>query len=398
LTGLCARLRRESAIELLAPLATAIRSVARELSSDEIGKVLKDGASIPALGAVLSSTLAASSSSSSGQNGHASNGNNGGAEGDFPAILAALFSALGAVASAAMDLFAPFAVDAIAPVLQVLRARCGDTTAGIRPETLTAEVLAACLEASGSVLAAAWAEPGFQKAREDLVLLAHRLLPETALPSNVRAALHLFFASMALAAFEDFRPHLQPALSAASHSFAVAAAAGEAKSGRRAVRTGGQEELVAAITAVGAYAIAVGAHFAPHIQATLPSVCSHAQNPDAKVRTAVAESIERFGRMLGGLGEQLGPGPSQDRLFASEVARGLAMALLTLLGHQDGGASALRMALMVKEDLLQCQGFVELLGPDMVQQLSSACNGRSSDDVESSDGGDDDDEDDNEDM
>jgi len=376
LAGFASYMPNETSPDVLKRAGDAVRGICRELSSDEIAAVLHG--IVGALCSILALTMRGAASAESAE--------------EVAAVLAALVGALGAAASAAADLFVPFAVDAAFGVLQMLRARCGaDPNTGIPLQVLTPEVLSLCLDAAGSILASAWGEPAFRATREDLIALARRMLADGALPSNVRAGAHSFFGSMALASFEEFVPHLPYAVEAAVLSLHTAdSEGGAASSGRRAVRTGAHEERVAAITSLGAYAVAVDSHFAVHLQTVVPAICAQIQHPDADVRAAVADSLERIGRMLGGLAEKL-DGNSSDRVAAALMAQGLARSLRALIeGHSDG-ASALRRSLQAKEDLLECPGFVALLGQEIAAELSTAGGGKLAYDVESSLAEDDDD-------
>jgi len=372
LAALAERLPAEAEPELVQKLAQAAAALFRELSTDEAASVL--ASTVP----LLLQALPKSTEAAQG----AARGSDAAEATTTSSAVAALAVALGAAASSAADTFIAYAVPSAAVLLPLLRAMLDGSGADVG---LSPAVFAACLDAAGSVVGSAWGQAEFQPAREELAMIAHRVLTDGRMPSEVRASAHGFFGDVALACFEGFAPHLQQVVPPAVAAM-TAEDGSEVKTAtrRRAVRTDQHEERVAAIEALGAYASAVGAPFAAHCPSVLPPLCAQAQNPSAEVRVAVANTIGRVGRMLGDLAGALPEGP--DRQQASLMAQGLASALRGSLDARDlDGAAALRSGLMAKEDLADCSGFVALAGCEMAA-LATAGRGQRAEDVESSEG------------
>jgi len=307
------------------------------------------------------------------------------------AAMVAIATALGAVANTAADHFAPFAAAATTVLLQLLHAGAAEPSCSIGcPTALTPPAFAACLEAAGGAVASAWSNSSFRTAREELATLAQCALVNDQAASEVRASAHKFFACVALASFEEFSPLLvqvvPPAVSALHAADGSEVGVGVR---RRGVRTGAHEERVAAIEALGAYAVAVGHRFAAHMPLVLPAVCSQAQHANAEVRAATARSLGRIGRVLADIVAGL-PGDDSDRTAAAGLAQSLTRALCSLISERHTeDAGALRCGLQTKEDLLNCPAFIALVGSEAAA-LVAAGGGRRSDEVESSEDGDDD--------
>jgi len=155
---------------------------------------------------------------------------------------------------------------------------------------------------------------------------------------------------------------------------------------RRAVRTGAQEERVAAIEALGSYAAAVGARFGEFLPVALPAICAQAGHASPEVRAATARSLERFGRCLGDLASRLPAGLSQDRTAAAGMAQAISRAICGLVAaSQNESAAALRSSLQAREDLMDCGSFGPIAGPEAMAAMAAAgAPGQCSDDVESS--------------
>eukprot|EP00927_Polykrikos_kofoidii_P076282 TRINITY_DN7316_c0_g2_i1.p1 TRINITY_DN7316_c0_g2~~TRINITY_DN7316_c0_g2_i1.p1 ORF type:complete len:827 (-),score=145.02 TRINITY_DN7316_c0_g2_i1:445-2925(-) len=364
LRAVCERIPSEPSPELLRKAAEATAALFKELSTDDAAAVLS--IAIPSLLQALSAAQAAFAASQDPADATAA-----------AAVVAAVACALGAAASAATDRFAPYAASAAAVLLPPLRAGFGG---GVPPH-----VAAACLEAAGAVVASAWEEAEFRQVREELAMVAQQQLASVEAASEVRAGAHIFFSHVAFASFEQFAPLLAsvvpPALDAlrpADGSECVGSIS------KRAVRTGGFEERVAAVEALGAYAASVGGAFAVHLPLVLPAICSLARHPGTKVRSAVCRSLAQIGLCLGSIAGSLAGSTSADGVAAATLAQTLTRALVGLLTDSSVEGASLRCALQAYEDLSVCHGFVSLVGPAEVAVLSSAAAGRSSEDVESS--------------
>mmetsp|Transcript_102756 Transcript_102756/g.257694 ORF Transcript_102756/g.257694 Transcript_102756/m.257694 type:complete len:823 (+) Transcript_102756:55-2523(+) len=376
LSALAKQLPRETAPELVRKSAEASRSIFRELASDECIRILQETVS-----AICSSITFALQSLCSATNPQSSND----ASATMGAVVS-LISALGAAASTAADHFVPFAVIAASALVPIVRANFANNAC---PPHITSAmsmpaVLASCLDAAGAIVASAWAEPNFGPIREEFAGFARQVIRDSGSPSEVRATAHNFFASVALASFEEFTPQLPCVVEAAIVALSIADDGSATSTSRRAVRTGAHEERVAAIDSLGAYAVAVGPRFAAHLQSVMPAVSSQVNHVNPDVRISVAGCLERIGRMLGGLVERLSVGGT-DFVAAASMAQWTARSVCSLVcDHENNGAAALRRALQVKEDLLDCPGFVVLLGPEAAQSLAAVGGGRHADDVESS--------------
>eukprot|EP00928_Gymnodinium_smaydae_P070282 TRINITY_DN54154_c0_g1_i1.p1 TRINITY_DN54154_c0_g1~~TRINITY_DN54154_c0_g1_i1.p1 ORF type:complete len:816 (+),score=148.55 TRINITY_DN54154_c0_g1_i1:79-2526(+) len=371
----------ESQPELAHKAAVSTAAIFKELSTDEAAPALQ--AIVPALLQALQITATAATRSMP----------------QCDAIVvasaaAAQASALGAVASTTSDHFVPFALSTANVLLSLLRNCPSKSLNGAAVMGLTPAVFAACLDAAGATVAAAWTDPSFSSMREELAVAAQQAIVDSAAASEVRASAHNFFAGVALASFEEFAPYLPhvvpPAIEALrTTDGSEAGTTIGAGSTRRAVRTDGQEERVAAVEALGSYATAVGSKFAMHLPNALNAVCPQAEHASPNVRAAVARALERMGRCLGDLAAGL-PEGAPDRPAAVAMAQSVVRALCTLIdGRGLDGSAALRSSLQTKEDLAECEGFVSLAGPQAAAALAAAGGGRHSDDVESSDGEDD---------
>ncbi|CAE8605278.1 unnamed protein product, partial [Polarella glacialis] len=336
LRALAELLPREVQPEVLEKAAAAMTAVFKELSTDEAASVLPVAAPalLHSLGATSRAAVATAGS--------------GGDPSDLAAAAAAVASvatALGAAACAAADHFEPMAAEAAAALLIVLQAAM-QPSAG--KAVLPPAVLAAALDAAGAVVASAWSEAGFFAVRDELANAARVVLLDGRAPSEARASAHNFFAGVALASFEEFAPSLALVVSPAVEALQAADGGEVAKSGgrRRAVRTGTQEERVAATEALGAYAAAVGgARFAPHLSASLPAVCAQARHASAEVRAAAANALGRIGRALGDLAQGL-PMGHPDRGAASGLAQAVAQAVCEIIqGKGLDGSAAVRSGL-----------------------------------------------------
>jgi len=372
---------------LLRKCATAMSTAFKELATDEIAPVLER--IVQAICRVLTSSTQAASHAV-----QAAVAGGWAAESEAVAVatsaigaVVALVGSLGEAATTGSDLFAPLAPVAAAALLPLLRARLGDASAapGIAPGLITPALLAACLDAAGPVTASAWGEASCQAMRDEFATIARQVLPDEKAPSQVRASAHNFFSAVAFASFEEFSPQLAHVVPPAVQALHVGSTGEEKHSnGRRAVRTAQHEELVAAINALGVYAVAVGASFAAYLPTVLPALRKLAHHASPEVRIAVASSLERIGRMLDGLSAVL-PAGSPDRAGAAAMALEVAHALCDLINNRQlEGQTALRRALQTKEDLAECAGFISLLGQEAGSALAGAGNGQNSDDIESS--------------
>ena len=258
----------ETEPDVLRKAAEAVGAIFRELSSDEAGPLLQDVVTrlLRALDVALRATQQALATAASAAP--------GGEEATDAAALAtaaaaacsALVAAVGAAATAGADLFGPLAAPAAAALLPLMQAGSQGS------------ILATCLDAAGGIVASAWAEPAFRSSREEFTTAALRVLGDRGAPSEARASAHSFFACVALASFEEFAPYLPQVVPPAVAALA-AEDGGEVRKGgttRREVRTGAHEERVAAVSALGAYAAAVGSGFAAHLPLALTAVCAQA--------------------------------------------------------------------------------------------------------------------------
>ncbi|CAJ1445211.1 unnamed protein product [Effrenium voratum] len=353
LSALLELLPREPQHELLEKAALAASAILEEYSTDEAAAVLPKAPNIFQAMTKVSHALASGDAEARQEGGKA---------------LAALAQCLTSLAGACADTFAPAAPEAAKGLVALLRA----CHTGGNPA-----VLAACLEAAGAVIASAWSEQSFQGEKEELAAAARAVLLDRAAPTEARASAHGFYGRCAMASFEDFGPNLELVLPPALE--ALRQESGElVKHGRRrAVRTGGHEERLAATEAIGSYAAACSARFAPHLPAALPAVCSQARHPCSEVRAASAESLARMGRVLGDLAGGI---PDSDRQAAVSLAEAVATSLVEILKAEG---KALRCALQAKEDLESHPGFLALARTAAVS-LSAAGQQRS-EDVESED-------------
>jgi len=383
LASLAAHIPAETAPNLLKKCAEAMAAIVRELSTDELAPLLEG--TVNSLCTVLCASTQAASMAVRAASTSTDPEVTAAATGVIGAVVA-VTSSLGAVAATAADHFTPLAPAAVSALLPLLRARlCGTGSATVEQAMVTPALLAACLECAGPVVASAWAEGSFHSIRDEIASFARQVLVDNKVPSEVRASAHNFFSAVALASFEEFAPQLHhvvpPALQVISTVDDAEFARGNT---RRAVRTAQHEERVAALSALGVYAIAVGPAFAPFLQSVLPAIRGQVRHASPDVRVAVAECLERLGRMVGGLAEKL-PAGSPDRAAAAAMAMEVAHAVCELIGGcGPDGASALRRSLQVKEDLVECAGFVQLLSQEAVAALSSTGSGQRSDDIESS--------------
>mmetsp|Transcript_29886 Transcript_29886/g.93421 ORF Transcript_29886/g.93421 Transcript_29886/m.93421 type:complete len:825 (-) Transcript_29886:16-2490(-) len=386
LNALAERLPIEPEPELIRKCAEAVTAIFNELTTDEAAPVLRSV--VEALLRTASSTVAAAGATATAAD--ATDGEAATTLAAASTALAAVLAALGAAAAVAADHFCSMAPAAAAALLPFLR---GDAASQVPAKVLTAAVLAACIDAAGAVVASAWGDPAFQAAREELVGMALRALSSASVPTEVRASAHGFFTRVALASFEQFVPQLPHVVPAAVDALRVTDGAEMTRAGgqRRAVRTGAHEERVAAIEALGAYAAAAGQGFAAYLPNALPAICAQAQHAGSEVRVAVANALERIGRMLAGLAGGLPQG--SDRAAAAAMAQAASHALCGLLSDKKlEGSGALRAALQAKEDLLECPGFAALAGPEAAAALSAAGGTQRAEDVESSSAGDDEDD------
>ncbi|CAK9071831.1 unnamed protein product, partial [Durusdinium trenchii] len=250
-------------------------------------------------------------------------------------------------------------------------------------------VLAACLDAAGAVIASAWVDQSFQAQKEELAQAAREVLQDASAPSEARASAHHFYARVALACFEEFAPTLEVVLPPALEALRPENSECLAVKPGRGVRTGGHEERLAALEALGSYAAALGARFAPHLPSALPAVCSQAQHPRVEVRAGAAMALERMARVLGDLAQGL---PSSDQAAASRLAEAVVASLCEIL--KQPGSKALRCTLQAKEDLDCCPGFWTLAGQSAAASLAAAAGSRRSEDVEDSEDEEQEDEDD----
>ncbi|CAK0882193.1 unnamed protein product, partial [Prorocentrum cordatum] len=186
----------------------------------------------------------------------------------------------------------------------------------------------------------------------------------------------------------DFAPQLAQVVPPAVEALRAddGSAAASTSSRQRGVRTGVQEERVAATEALGAYAAAVGAQFAAHLPAALPALCAQAQHVSPQVRAAASAALARVGRLLGAVAGGLSAGDA-DRAAAAAMAQAVARAVCTTLEERfcSGAAAAVRGGLLAREDLVECPAFAALAGPEAVAALAAAGAGRCAEDVESSD-------------
>eukprot|EP00913_Durusdinium_trenchii_P011823 g11105.t1 len=283
---------------------------------------------------------------------------------DGGAALAALARTLTALASCTADHFAPWAPEAAKSLVTLFRGcKAGGgppIAAPVRPT-----VLAACLDAAGAVIASAWVDQSFQAQKEELAQAAREVLQDASAPSEARASAHHFYARVALACFEEFAPTLEVVLPPALEALRPE------NSECLAVKPGRGERL-AALEALGSYAAALGARFAPHLPSALPAVCSQAQHPRVEVRAGAAMALERMARVLGDLAQGL---PSSDQAAASRLAEAVVASLCEIL--KQPGSKALRSVL---EDLDCCPGFWTLAGQSAAASLAAAAGSRRSED------------------
>lgn len=372
-------LPREPNLELMEKAAMAAGAILQELSTDEAAaKVPQAAPAIFQAMTKVSHALAGAANGANGANGETPETRETALEGG--AALAAVARCLTSLASVTADHFAPWAPEAAKSLVLLFRA-CRPTAGGkqmvaspVRPA-----VEAACFDAAGAVIASAWSDQSFQAEKEELAAAARSVLLDNRAPSEARASAHNFYARVALAQFEDFAPSLETVMPPALEALRAQETGHVVKHGRsRAVRTGSHEERLAAIEAIGTYAVACGARFAPQLPSALPALCAQAQHPNPQLRAATANALAQIGRVLGDLAQGI---PSSDQQAASRLAEAVAQSLSEILQH-PGSSAALRCALQAKEDLDACDGFLSLAA---ATSLSSAAAGRRSEDVEDSD-------------
>lgn len=392
LRAISALLKQGQQPELVRKAADAAAAIFLELSSDEAQGLLPETA--PALLQALAATTsgAAVLLRAAGQD----PGSPQGAAVVAAGAVVSLASALAAAANSAADHFAPFAEDVANALLPLVRDWPPVNGVGGSVATSGAAVAAAALDASGAVVASAWNRPSLQATRDELAILARRVLAQPGADAEVRASAHRFFSRIAMASFEEFAAFLPQVIPAAVEVLQVRDEAEVVKGlRRRAVNTNCQEERVAATEALGTYCSAVGAQFAPFLSTALPAVCSQAGHASAKVRSAAARSLAQMGRVLGALAQGL-PEGHPDRLSAAAMSQALLSALCELLraGGCEGASSAQRSALQAAEDLAEEDAFLRLAGPGATSALASAVGGRRSEEIESSEDEEDFDQDD----
>mmetsp|Transcript_51630 Transcript_51630/g.95579 ORF Transcript_51630/g.95579 Transcript_51630/m.95579 type:complete len:799 (-) Transcript_51630:54-2450(-) len=363
LAAIAERLASEADIELVQKAASAIEAIFKELATDEAAPSLTKVVpvlvgSLHRVGSEVTDVPASTQS----------------------AAVASLASALGAAAAATLDHFEAFAAQASRVLLPLAKA------VAARGPHAQRNVFAACVEAAGATVAVAWAQPDVQEARDEFIALSLRILADETCPSEVRASAHGFFARVANVVGDDFAPYLQKVVQPAVSSLAVVDG-GEVTVGqrRRVVRTGGEEERVAAIDALGVYSTAVSNGFAVYLPTVCPAVCRQACHASTAVQAASMQAIARLGRALTGLVSGLTNG-SADRSAASGMAHGMVQALQGVARDDDGGGGkAVRCALLAIEDLRECVGFDVLVGPAVWAGLLAVVGNRQADDIVSSD-------------
>lgn len=340
------QLSQERVPEVIVKLACAMKAAFTELTSDEAIPTLP--AVAPALIMALRDARAHESAS-------------------------ALAEALAACAASASDGFGPFAREALTVLLPALRA--GDANS---------ETFCVCLAAAGPVLAATWGEPELQSAREEAAGVALRVLSVAEVGSEARVRAHGFFGCVAFAAFEGFAPHLPAVVPPAVAALQADDPSGQAQR-RRAVWTGVTSERIAAIEALGRYASACGAGFAPQLPGAWPPLLAQAQHPRVEVRAAAMAALGQVSGVLDQLSSaQVG---AADRAALEGVACGLAAALRKELAAAaacslESSSAAARAALFASQDALARPGFVSLAGGEG-EALAGLCSGLDDEDIES---------------
>mmetsp|Transcript_63062 Transcript_63062/g.150272 ORF Transcript_63062/g.150272 Transcript_63062/m.150272 type:complete len:800 (+) Transcript_63062:119-2518(+) len=364
LTAVAERLASEKELELVQKASGSLVAIWQELTTDESAPSLRKV--IPVLVASIHRVA-----------------NEATAASDMPsrdAAAAALASALGAAAASSLDHFEPFVVQSAQVLWPLAQA------AATKGHNGTHIVLSSCIEAAGSTISIKWMDPEVKDIRDEFSSMALRILTDEGCPSEVRASAHVFFRQMASAMLEEFSPYTSKVVPPALASLAMSDG-GEVVVGRRrrAVRTGGEEERVAAIHALGVYATSVGPTFGMYLPAVIPSVCGQAQHASSAVQAACMCAVARLGKALTSIAIGLTNGHA-DRLAAQNMVQGMVQALELVARDRDNlGGSALRSAIHAIQDLREHPGFDAFVGPAAIAALMAAVGDKVADDICSTD-------------